>query len=255
MSSTSQLAVAPSAGVIPAARLARASVADGCRVIEIDETSGETLNRVAWLADGGSNPGCAFLTTLRRGSWAVSLLAGDLLLSYVLRGSPSSMCVETSQGRQRRVDAGGLMLCAGPQPGLRRKKARAGPACEVIDLVLPAVSAATAVPASVRSDDATHFVNSRSTCIRVLLGRWGLHGTRFDSLHGFWLLDIDIIPGGSVELPTHSCAVNALLMTGTLSIDEEVLSATAPLMRRSAAGAITISSTSGASFLLFASGC
>jgi hypothetical protein len=67
-------------------RLTHAGLAEGCRVIEIDETSGETLDRVAWLEDSGADPGCAFLTTLRRGSWAVSLLAGDLLLSYVLRG-------------------------------------------------------------------------------------------------------------------------------------------------------------------------
>lgn len=253
MSSPSQLAAEPSSAAIAATRLTRAGVADGCRVIEIDEFSGETLNRVAWLADSGANPSCAFLTTLRRGSWAVSLLAGDLLLSYVLRGSPSSMCVETSPGRQRRVDAGGLLLCAGPQPGLRRRKARAGPACEVIDLVLPAVAVAAPQPVSVRPDEATHFVNSRSTCIRVLLGRWGAHGMRFDSLPAFWLLDIDIVPGGNVALPTHSCAVNALRMTGTLCVDGQALSAEAPLMRRSASEAVTISSESGASLLLFSS--
>ena len=252
MTTPRQLPVTAPATQGSRARLTRSGVADGCRVIEVDEASGASLDRVAWLAEGGANPGSAFLTTLRQGSWAVPLVAGDLLLSYVTRSSPSSLCVQTSLGRQRRIDAGGLMLCAGQQPQLRRAKARGGPACEVIDLVLPDVAMATTV--SVQPDEATVFVNTRSTCIRILLGRWGMHGARFEPLPRFWLLDVDIIPGADVELPVHSCAVNVLVTSGTLHVDGQELGAATPLIRRGAAESIAIASSTGASLLMFSSG-
>ena len=144
------------------------------------------------------------------------------------------------------------MLCAGPQPDMRRRKARSGPAWEVIDLVLPAVAMTAAM--SVRADDAVRFVNSRCACIRLLLGRWGMHGTSFDPLSGFWLLDVDIIPGGTIALPAHSRALNLLPMTGNLFVDGQELGSGASLMRRSGSETISISSDTGASLLLFSSG-
>lgn len=252
MTTSQQLPVPVAATQSSRARMTHSGVADGCRVIEIDEASGASLDRVAWL-EGGANPGSAFLTALRQGSWAVPLVAGDLLLTHVTRSSPAALCVRTSPGRRRRIDPGGLMLCTGQQqPQLRRAKARGGPVCEVIDLVFPDVAMATTV--AVQPDEATTFVNTRNTCIRILLGRWGMHGACFGPLPRFWLLDIDIIPGATVELAVHSCAVNVLVTSGTLQVDGHELSAAAPLIRRGVAETITIASGTGASLLMFSSG-
>jgi hypothetical protein len=219
---------------------------------ELESLAESTTRCLQWREPGARRLSNASFTKLYREFLPMTVPPGRTLVSYVLRHSSGSVKVNSSAGQSCRIGLGGILLCGGPELQLLRGVVQHEGGCETIDLLVPSVHSPGVFA---HLDDCyPTFVNSRHTCIRLLLGCWGQHRAMLVPFDGFWMLDIDIAPGAKVHLPVPGPGVVALLTTGTLDIDGRTVEDVTPLLLAREGGMVRLASASGASLLLFPQG-
>jgi hypothetical protein len=142
-------------------------------LLELERLAESATRRLQWREPGARRLSSASLTRLNREFVPMAVPRGRTLVSYVLRHSSGSVKVNSSAGQSCRIGLGGLLLCGGPDLQLLRGVAQHEGGCETIDLLVPSVHRPGVFA---HLDDCyPTFVNSRHTCIRLLLGCWGQH--------------------------------------------------------------------------------